>query len=61
MTYTTGAAPAGLGDPLRIELTTDTNVGWFDNVTLDAAPVPEPSSAALLAGLSALLFRRKRR
>ncbi len=36
--FTTTTATPGLGDPLRIELTTNTNVGWFDNVRLEAGP-----------------------
>lgn len=61
MTYTTGANPVGLGDNLRIELTTDTNVGWFDNVTLDATAVPEPSSSILVGlGVMTFVLRRKR-
>ncbi len=35
-TYATGSNPAGLGEPLRIELTTGENVGWFDHVRLSA-------------------------
>lgn len=59
-TFTTGAAPAGVGQALRIELTNGTNVGWFDNVRLDASPVPEPGSLALL-GLGGLALLRRRR
>lgn len=33
---TTGENPTGIGQALRIELTTGENVGWFDNVRLDA-------------------------
>jgi hypothetical protein len=33
----------------------------FDNVTLDATPVPEPSSVLLLAGLAAFAGLRRRR
>jgi len=32
--YVTGPRPAGLGELLRIELTTGENVGWFDNIQL---------------------------
>lgn len=34
--FRTGPAPAYLGEPLRIELTNGTNVGWFDNIRLSA-------------------------
>ena len=33
--FTTGENPAGIGQALRIELTTGENVDWFDNVRLD--------------------------
>lgn len=58
-TFSTGASPAGEGQALRIELTNGTNVGWFDNVRLDASPVPEPGSLALL-GLGGLALLRRR-
>ncbi len=60
-TFTTDAAPAGLGQALRIDLTTGENVGWFDNVRVDAVAVPEPSSSILigLGGLTLILRRRK--
>lgn len=58
-TFTTGATPVGEGQVLRIELTNGTNVGWFDNVRLDASPVPEPGSLALL-GLGGLALLRRR-
>ncbi len=37
-TYTTDTSTAGIDQPLRIELTTGINVGWFDNVRLDVSP-----------------------
>lgn len=60
-TFTTGASPTGFGDALRVELE---NVGGaqalFDNVRLDASPIPEPSAAVLL-GLGGLAFVLRRR
>ncbi len=58
---TTGAAPAGLGDSLRIELTTGENVGWIDNVRLDATTVPEPSATLLMGGIFGLTLLRRTR
>ena len=61
-TFTTGATPTGLGDALRVELRNDaTTQALFDNVRLDASPVPEPSTTALLGlgGLALILRRRK--
>lgn len=62
LTFTTGAsAPAG-NIRIWIGSTGDagTGRGHFDNVRLDASPVPEPSFAALL-GLSLALGARRRR
>ncbi len=58
--FTTGASPVGEGQALRVELNNGSNVGWFDNVRLDATPIPEPSAAILLAAAGVGLFRRKR-
>jgi hypothetical protein len=61
-TFTTGAAPTGLGQALRIELVTSAGVQTlWDNVRLDAETVPEPSTTALLGlgGLALILRRRK--
>jgi hypothetical protein len=70
ITYTTGSSPAGLGQALRVELSTvPTGVTGakqlaFDNVRLTSVSVPEPSTLALLAaGLAGLVCYawRKRR
>ena len=58
-TFTTGAAPAGLGQPLRIELVSGGIQAQFDNVRLDV--VPEPTAAALLAGGALAVLGRRRR
>jgi hypothetical protein len=63
-TFTTGPAPAGLGQPLRIELI---NPGGpqpqFDNIRLLAVqPVPEPSAFALsVLGMLGLIGAGRRR
>lgn len=59
-TFETGAAPAGLGQALRIEFAVSGVQTVFDNVRLDASPVPEPSIAILSALGSLLLLRRRR-
>ena len=49
-TFTTGAAPVNLGQPLRIDLANVSGIQTlFDNVRLDASPVPEPASGILSA------------
>lgn len=60
----TGVVPAG-ADKIRLKVTFRQDAGaggasWTDQLTLDATTVPEPSSA-LLVGLSALGFVRRRR
>ena len=60
-TFTTGASPTGEGQALRIELVTFAGVQTlWDNVRLDASPVPEPSALLLSALGSFLLLRRRR-
>lgn len=67
-TFTTGAAPVGMGQALRIELVNQ-GVGTAglgnaqmisDNLNLTAEAIPEPS-AALLGGLGMLALLRRRR
>ena len=48
--YDTGSNPAGLGQPLRIELISGGQQVWFDNVRFETVPIPEPSTWLLLAG-----------
>mgnify|MGYP001023921038 CR=1 FL=1 len=67
-TFTTGAAPVGLGQALRIELVNQGigtpglgNVQMIsDNLKLTAEAIPEPSTA-LLGGLGLLALLRRRR
>lgn len=58
----TAATPDAVGKPIRIQFDAlGVNRSHFDNVRLDASPVPEPTAAGLLA-LSALgLIVRRRR
>jgi uncharacterized protein (TIGR03382 family) len=70
LTYTTGAAPVGLGQDLRIDIVNQgtgtagnlSNVQLVaDNLKLTAADaIPEPSTA-LLGGLGMLALLRRRR
>ena len=55
--FTTGAAPAGLGGNLQIKIWNDG--ARTDNYKLDATAIPEPATLILL-GLSSLLARRRR-
>ncbi|EDY17585.1 protein of unknown function DUF1555 [Chthoniobacter flavus Ellin428] len=60
--YTAGASDPHLGQALEIKLVSaNTGQTSFDNVTLNAAAVPEPSSLMLLglAATGAGLFRRR--
>lgn len=62
-TFTTGAAPAGEGSPLRIEIAGSGVQSLFDNVALtkEATVIPEPASLAMgLAGLTLIAARRRR-
>lgn len=60
--FITAADPAGLGQPLRVELISGGSQAQFDNVRLEAVPVPEPSTWLLSAiGLCCLLGRPGRR
>jgi len=59
-TFTTGAAPAGLDDPLRVELVDLGGVQvLFDNVRLNAVPEPATLGMLVIGGVGVLL-RRKR-
>jgi hypothetical protein len=64
LTAITGASPAGLGQPLWIELSSHHGNSAYDNVRLDATSVPEPSSVVLvisaLIGLVAYAWRKRR-
>ena len=68
LTYTTGAAPVGLGQDLRIDIVNQ-GIGTpglgnaqliVDNLILTAEAIPEPSTA-LLGGLGMLALLRRRR
>lgn len=62
LVFTTGGTVSGDDLSVRISIA-NSSIAWagFDNVTLDAEAVPEPSSAALLGlgGLALILRRRK--
>jgi len=64
VTFTTGASHPNSGQALAIRLVSLNGPGVevnFDNVTLNAVTVPEPTSLVLLSlgGLIALMFRRR--
>jgi hypothetical protein len=66
-TYTTNSAPANIGGVLAIQLFVQSNTAGglqealFDNVALDASPVPEPCSGLLLGlGGGVLVCLRRR-
>ena len=61
-TFTTGAAPVNLGQPLRIELFNPGTIQTlYDNVRLDASTVPEPATSILSAIVfGAVLCKRRR-
>ncbi len=60
-TFTTGAAPVNLGQPLRIDLANVSGIQTlFDNVRLDAAIVPEPSTSILCATVFAAFLCKRR-
>jgi len=59
--YTAGAGDPHLGQPLEIKLISSaTGQVSFDNVTLDASPVPEPSGLALLVAVGTCVFFSRR-
>jgi hypothetical protein len=60
-TFVTGASPAGLGQPLRVDLVANGIQVQFDSVQLNATP--EPSSIVLysLGALGLLVAARRRR
>lgn len=61
-TFTTGAAPPNLGQPLRIELFNPGTIQTlYDNVRLDASPVPEAASSILcVIAVGAVVCKRRR-
>lgn len=63
VTQALGFAGTG-GETLTITFTQTSGLGSYlaiDNIAFDQVQVPEPGSAALLAGLGALAMRRKRK
>ena len=64
-TFTTGSSGGAIGQQLVAVLQSANNPGFnnpiaFDNVRLDATPVPEPAAWTLLA-IGGLIMRRLRR
>ncbi len=64
-TFTTGVSGGAIGQQLAVVLQSANNQGFnnpiaFDNVRLDATPVPEPATWSL-AALAGLIVRRLRR
>jgi hypothetical protein len=61
-TFTTGAAPANLGQPLRIDLVNINGIQTlFDNVRLDGSTIPEPSTSILSAIVLGVVMCQRRR
>jgi hypothetical protein len=65
VSFTTGASHAQLGQTLQVRFGSVTSGGQtvFDNITLTASAIPEPSTYAAIAGAAMLglaLWRRKR-
>lgn len=64
LTYETGANPAGLNQPLRVELNASSIQPLFDMVQLSSATVPEPSMLAMVSasvmGLLAYAWRKRK-
>lgn len=61
LTFDTSLNPGAVGQTIRIQLEGEgPGRSHFDNIRLDAAPIPEPSGFALL-GLGGLLLMRRRR
>lgn len=60
-TFVTGATPTGLGQQLRVEIVGSGVQSLFDNISMTATAVPEPSTIALLLGSAGALLLRRRR
>lgn len=59
VSYTTGAAGAEIGNAIGISFWSSGNV-YFDDASVDATPIPEPGSLALLAMGGLAMLRRRR-
>jgi hypothetical protein len=60
--FVTEDDPLGVGQPLRIELVTGGHQALFDNVRLQAIPIPEPSALVLsVLALAGLVWHGRRR